>query len=208
MKKRKILILIMMLILLIGLPACSAGAAGPKQLRKEGLAPYDLSEGEQHIIESFGLDETAQILSFKAPKEAISLNIYVHELGGDKSWVTSEVGAISLAGDGAPKDGLAGTFTMELGENFDLEFIVNTAGRASIKTEELSLDIEIMASSWTFLEDLVEIKLGEEIPIALMVFDSGGNIRGYSLEDYFNPSEFEKMDLIQAVTLIFSDKDI
>jgi len=47
------------------------------------------------------------------------------------------------------------------------------------------------------------IEMDKEIPVAIMVYDSGTIMRSYSLQDYFEPSKFEGMDLVQVVTLTF-----
>jgi hypothetical protein len=49
------------------------------------------------------------------------------------------------------------------------------------------------------------IEINKEIPIAIMIYDTGVMMRAYSLEDFFSPSRFEKMNLVQAVTLTFTD---
>jgi len=53
------------------------------------------------------------------------------------------------------------------------------------------------------LQEFQRIEMDNEIPIAFMVYDSGTIMRSYSLQDYFKPSIFEGMDLVQVVTLTF-----
>ncbi len=60
-----------------------------------------------------------------------------------------------------------------------------------------------MMSMKGFLQEFPRIEIDKEIPIAFMVYDSGTIMRSYSLQDYFEPSIFEGMDLVQVVTLIF-----
>lgn len=50
--------------------------------------------------------------------------------------------------------------------------------------------------------------MNKEIPVALMVYDSGTSMSGYSLQDYFDPSVFDGMDFVQVVTLTFTDKEL
>ena len=55
-----------------------------------------------------------------------------------------------------------------------------------------------------FLEEFREMELDEEAPVAVMAYDSGTRMRSFSTEDYFEPSKFEGIDLVQAVTLEFT----
>lgn len=188
------------------LVACSSKTDSPKLLSKEGIAPYELSESEHYLLQSFGMDDTSQIISFHAPKEAISLNVNVYRLEAGGGWGDIGGGAISIGLDRKPTDQLTGTFTMQLKDNYAIDFNINSSGRASYKTNEISLDSEAVASVKGFLQEFQNIELNKEIPVALMVYNSNTRMRSYSLQDYFEPSKFEGMDLVQVVTLNFSDK--
>src|SRR5690606_31936681 len=97
---------------------------------------------------------------------------------------------------------------MQLKENYAIDFNINASGRASYKTDEIVLDTETMASTKGFLQKFQKIELNKEMPVAIMVYDSGTSMRSYSLQDYFDPSKFEGMDLVQVVTLTFTDKEL
>lgn len=62
-----------------------------------------------------------------------------------------------------------------------------------------------MASAIGFLQEFQKIEINQEIPVALMVYDSGPRLESYSLNDYFEPSKFDGMDFVQVVTLNFTD---
>ncbi len=199
-----ILVFILMLTLLV---AGSRKSDLPRILKKEGIAPYELSESEKYILQSFNMMGNSQIISFNAPKEAITLNFNVYCLREDGEWDSIGGGGISLGVDRRPNDHLTGTVTMQLREDYVIDFIINNAGtKASYKTETIPLDNEIMASSIGFLQEFQSIKINTEIPIALMVYDSGMSMRSYALQDYFEPSKFKDMDLVQVVVLEFSDR--
>ena len=195
-----------LLIMIVALTACSSKSESPKTLAKEGIAPYPLSDSEKYILQSFGMDDTAQILSFNAPKEAIGLDVRVYRLEDGEKWSTMSSGGISIGADRNPTDPLTGTFTMQLKENYAIAFNINTEGRASYKTDEILLDEEAMASVKAVLQEFQKIEMNKEIPVALMVYDSGTSMRSCSLQDYFEPSKLAGMDLVQVVTLEFSDK--
>ena len=197
---------VLLIMMIVTLSACSSKTDSPKLLSKEGIAPYELSESEKYILQSFGMDGTSQIIAFNAPKEAISLNVNVYRLGDDETWSNVGEGGISIGTDIEPIDQLTGTFTMQLRENYAIDFIINAGGTASYKTDEIVLNSEAMASIKGFLQEFQDITINTEIPVALMVYDSGTSMRSYSLQDYFEPSKFAGMDLVQVVTLEFSDK--
>ena len=203
---KRLISAMLLFILMVTLTACSNKADLPKVLCKEGISPYELSESEKYILQSFNMDGTSQIISFNAPKEAIALNVNVYRLEEDGKWSSIGGGGISIGTDRKPIDQLTGTFTMQLKENYTIDFVINASGKASYKTDEILLDSEAKASIKGFLQEFQDITINTEIPVALMVYDSGTSMRSYSLQDYFEPSKFEGMDLVQVVTLEFSDK--
>lgn len=197
---------LLLFILMVTLIACSNKADLPKVLIKEGISPYELSENEKYILQSFNMDSTSQIISFNAPKEVITLNVNVYRLEDGGKWSSIGGGGISIGADRKPTDKLTGTFAMQLKEDYIIDFVINSSGRASYKTDEILFDKEALASIIGFLQEFQEITINTEIPVALMVYDSGTSMRSYSLQDYFEPEKFEGMDLVQVVTLEFSDK--
>lgn len=207
--KRKILFLLILIFnIAMVLVACSNKTDVPKLLTKEGIAPYNLSESEKYILQAFEMEGSSQIISFHAPKEATTLNVNVYRLEDNKSWNNIGGGAVSIGTDRKPIEQLTGTFTMQLKENYAIDFNINSGGRASYKTNEIILDSEIMTSIKGFLQEFQKIEINKEIPVALMVYDSGTSMRSYFLHDYFDPSKFDGMDLVQVVTLTFTDEEM
>ena len=208
MKRKRLFSLILIFTIVMALVACSNKTDLPKLLTKEGIIPYELSESEKYILQSFGMEGNSQIISFHAPKESITLNVNVYRLESDGNWGSIGGGAVSIGTDREPIEQLTGTFTMQLKENYEIDFNINASGRASYKIDEIILDAEIMASSKGFLQEFQKIEINKEIPVALMVYDSGTSMRSYSLQDYFEPSKFDGIDLVQVVTLTFTDKEL
>lgn len=208
MRRRNTFWLILVFAIITTLVGCSNNPDAPKLLTEEGIAPYELSESEKYILESFGMKNNSQIISFHAPRDGITLNVNVYRLEGNTNWSNIGGGAVSIGTDREPIEQLIGTFTMQLRENYAIDFIVNAGGIGSYKTGEILLDTEPMASFKGFLEEFQKIEINKEIPIALMVYDSGTSMKAYALEDYFTPSKFEGMDLVQVVTLTFSDTEL
>lgn len=205
MKKVYVFVIVAMMLALIG---CSNTIDSSYNLSKEGIEPYKLSENEQYILQSFGMEDTSQIISFNAPKDAISLNINIYRLKDDKTWDSIGGGAISTSVDMKNTEQLTGIFTMQMRDNYSIGFNINSNGLYSFYTDDIMLDKAIVGSQKIFLQDFENITLNTEIPVALMVYSSGTSMKSYSLQDYFEPLKFSGMDLVQVVTMTFSDKEM
>lgn len=204
---RKFITIFLVIVLTIVFSACSNNTVAPKLLSKEGVAPYKLSESDTYLLKSLGLETDTNIISFKAPKTAKSLKVNVYVLNDDDTWDVISGGQVLLGQDANPDDRLEGTFTMMLKDNYAIDFNINTKGMASYQTDTLDVDYEIVASSKGFLTDFQKIEINKEIPVAIMIYDSGSSMRSYAMEDFFSPSRFKEMDLVQAVTLNFTDEN-
>ena len=205
MKKVYVLVIGAMILALIG---CSNTVNSSYSFSKEGIEPYKLSENEKYILQSFGMEDTSQIITFHAPKDAHSLHINVYRLKDDKKWDSIGGGAISISEDMNTTEQLTGIFTMQMKDNYAIDFHINSNGLYSFHTDDIMLDKEIVASQKTFLQDFENITLNNEVPVALMAYSSGTTMKSYSLQDYFEPLKFSRMDLVQVVTMTFSDEEM
>lgn len=205
---KKTILVVFVLTIAMTLAACSRKIDMSKIYDEVGLAPYELSEGERDLLQSFGMDGTSQIISFKAPQEAITLKVCVYSLENGEGWTDIGNGAVSIGAEREPQEILTGTFTMQLRENYSIDFNINSSGRASYKTDEISNNSKAAASSIGFLHEFQDIEINKEIPVAIMVYDDGTSMKSFSLQDYFEPSKFDGMDLVQAVTLTFSNQTL
>lgn len=194
-----IIILALVSVLLLTNPASE-----PNILDREGVGPYELTDGESDLLRYFSMQGSSQILSFNAPEQAITLDVNVYCMGSN-AWEKIGGGGISIGEDREPVDRLNGTFTMQLKDNYSLDFNISSAGQIHFATDEILLDSEITSSTKAFLTEFQQIELNEEIPVAIMVYDSGTSMRSYRPGDYFEPGKLEGMDLVQVVTLTFTD---
>lgn len=169
-----------------------------------GVEPYPMSQWEMDLLEAFGMADSARIFRFHAPEEAISLAVHVYRLSPEGEWLEVDGGGISIGLDRKPVDRLDGTFTMQLREDYAIDFRLNCAGQAAYRSQPIALDREPVASIQTFLEERQEIHLDQETPVALMAYSAGTKIRSMSLSDFYEPQSFQDMALVQAVTLEFS----
>ena len=167
---KKELSFLFMFVMLLSLSACSEKLNDAAILDKVGIAPYDLSEEGEYILQSFGMENTSQIFTFKAPEEAITMNVKVYCLENSEKWHPVGGSAISIGKSREPIEQLEGTFAMQLQENYVVDFYINCAGQMSSESEEIVFESEGMASVKVFLQEFEEVKLNTEVPVALMVY--------------------------------------
>ncbi len=202
---KRILLLLSLALLLCG---CSRGETGPGIPAEEGIAPYELSQDQQELLGAFGMEDSAGLFAFLAPEEAITIEVTACRLTDAGTWEVTGSGAMSIGAERQPVSSLSGTIAMELREDYSIDFNINCAGRGSFSSEKIEFKAEALGSTKAFLTQFQPIRLNEEIPLAIMVYDSGTSMRSYTPGDYFDVSLFEGMDLVQAVTVKFSDKEI
>ena len=202
--KKSLKILLMMLLATIILTAC----ANDGQLNQVGIAPYQLTEQNKDLLQVLGIADNVAVLNFKAPDEAITLELNDYNLSEDGSWQNDLAGRISIGQEREPVDQLAGTLAVLLKENRSFDININCGGGAVYRVDPLDAAQEYMASARMFLSDTQAIDINQEIPIALLLYDNSTQIRSYSLSDYFTPSVFGGVDSVQFITVKFTDSDV
>ena len=101
---KKFISVLLLITVIVPLSACSSKTNSPKIISKIGIAPYELSENEKYILQSFGMSDNSQIITFNAPKEARSINVNVYRLGTDEIWDNIGGGGISNEATNEPAD--------------------------------------------------------------------------------------------------------
>ncbi|RKD25915.1 hypothetical protein BEP19_03015 [Ammoniphilus oxalaticus] len=207
---KKIASIVSMVVLFMSLMACSSEPKAMKPLNKEGVAPYVFSTDEKFLLQSIGFEQDVLFVSFKAPQAAKSMKIasYVLKKG---QWLEFGGGQISLGEDAEPNARLEGLLSMLIKEDYAIQFqlVGNSLGRTTFpnsKPLEFEKAARSLATLKTSLSDFHAIELNKEIPVALMVYDEAQMIKTYDLQDYHSPEVFAEMDLVQAVTLTFSEQ--
>ena len=79
------------------------------------------------------------------------------------------------------------------------------AGGMTSQTDPLPPDPNTTMHTWAFLTDPQTIQLDQPIPVALLAYDSGTSMSSLNLQDYFHPENLTGPDLVQAVTVTFSE---
>lgn len=177
-------------------------------LAKGQVAPYELSERETQLLAAFGMDQNSQIVSFCAPETAVTVTARVYKLKEDQTWETIGDGSMSIGKEKEPVEQISGSFTMQIQDDRSIDFHINMAGQGAFSTKDVGENEEYIAEGKAFLKEAQKIELGKEIPVAVLVYDNGNSMSSYTTEDYFEPEKFKDMDLVQAVTLEFSDQEI
>jgi hypothetical protein len=196
----------MSFLLCLSLSACTKEANRASQsLTKEGIQPYKFTASDNVLLQSLNLQDKANIIEFKAPKSARNLEVSTYNLDKNNKW--EEKSSVYVSIDNSDNIRSEGTFSMLFNEDHSIDLNINTNGNASYKTDKIELDKKIILSSRIILSQYKEIKLNQQIPVAILVYDSSNTIETYSTDDYFKPQRFEGLDLVQAVVLCFTDSN-
>ena len=199
---------LLLLCLALALCGCSRTETKPGIPAEEGIAPYELTEEQQELLSAFGMEDSARLFAFLAPEEAITVEVTVCRLTDAGTWEVTGNGAMSIGAERQPVSRLSGTIAMELRGDHGIDFNINCAGRGSFSSEKTELEGEPLGSTMGYLAEFQPIELNREIPLAIMAWDSGTSMRSYRPQDYYDTSLFEGIDLVQSVTVKFSDKEI
>lgn len=204
MKKKTLLIILTFIISLI---SCTDAITINDHSKQEGIYPYELSESEENILHKFGMKDNSRIISFNAPLEAITMYVNVYSLDQNHTWTTIGGSGISIGKERLPVDQLIGNFSMIIREDYSIDCFIDCGSLVSFKAHKQKVENEIKTWSRLFLSEHKDIILGQEIPIAMMVNSSTNHMYKYTLDDYFEPSRFSNMELVQVVTITFTEDE-
>ncbi len=172
-------------------------AQGAKYLEKEGIAPYDLSEGEEYILNVMNIKKDALLVSYNATENSKMLMVRVYNLN-DGQW--DETGNLTFV---IADDNKHGTISIMEKDNYVLELSTISA---SAKSEKIDDENEYVQSQKTVINDFQNIELNKEIPVAIYINDSDTAGVPIELSEFSDPSNFEGIDLVRAVTFEFMDE--
>lgn len=206
MKRTHPLWMLLVLTLALALGACSDQAPAAQE---NTIAPYELNQQERDLLSAFGLTEdNALALSFQAPAEAKALFIQVSRLE-DGVWENVSDSVSGFGMDGPQEDlpdSFAGLLCLE--ENVDRSLSVHvqsTFGGFGNTPQGAAPDLEWTMRSTAFLQETQTIQLDQPIPIALLAYGTGTSMSSLDLQSYFTPEDLAGLDLVQAVTVTFSE---
>ena len=172
-------------------------AQGAKYLEKEGIAPYDLSEGEEYILNVMNIKKDALLVSYNATENSKMLMVRVYNLN-DGQW--DETGNLTFV---IADDNKHGTISIMEKDNYVLELSTISA---SAKSEKIDDENEYVQSQKTVINDFQNIELNKEIQVAIYINDSDTAGVPIELSEFSDPSNFEGIDLVRAVTFEFMDE--
>lgn len=202
----KRIIAVMLCICMLAFAGCSntedttdkdAAAQGAKYLEKEGIAPYDFSEGEEYILNVMNIQKDALLVSYNAPENTEMLAVRVYTLS-DGQW--EETGNLAF---GISEDNKQGTISIMEKDNYVLELSTISASTESEKIDDVN---EYIQSQKSVINDFQEIELNKEIPVAIYINDSDTAGVPHELSEFSDPANFEGIDLVRAVTFEFMDE--
>lgn len=174
-------------------------AQGAKYLEKEGIAPYDLSEGEEYILDVMNIKKDALLVSYNATENSKMLMVRVYNLN-DGQW--DEIGNLTFV---IADDNKHGTISIMEKDNYVLELSTVSAYTESEKIDD---ENEYVQSQKTVINDFQNIELNKEIPVAIYINDSDTAGVPIELSEFSDPSNFEGIDLVRAVTFEFMDETL
>lgn len=174
-------------------------AQGAKYLEKEGIAPYDLSEGEEYILDVMNIKKDTLLVSYNATENTKMLMVRVYNLN-DGQW--DEIGNLAFV---IADDNKHGTISIMEKDNYVLELSTISA---SAKSEKIDDENEYVQSQKTVINDFQNIELNKEMPVAIYINDSDTAGVPIELSEFSDPSNFEGIDLVRAVTFEFMDETL
>lgn len=172
---------------------------GAKYLDKEGIAPYDLSEGEEYILNVMNIKSKADLVSYNAPENTKMLMVRVYTLS-DGQW--EEIGNLAAVIEDGNKQG---TISIMQKDNYVLELSTLSA---STESETISAEDSYVQSQKIIIDEFQEIELNKEIPAAIYINDSDTTGVSHELSEFSDPSNFEGIDLVRTVTFEFMDETL
>lgn len=174
-------------------------AQGAKYLEKEGIAPYDLSEGEEYILDVMNIKKDTLLVSYNATENSKMLMVRVYNLN-DGQW--DEIGNLAFV---IADDNKHGTISIMEKDNYVLKLSTISA---SAKSEKIDDENEYVQSQKAVINDFQNIELNKEIPVAIYINDSDTAGVPIELNEFSDPSNFEGIDLVRAVTFEFMDETL
>lgn len=172
---------------------------GAKYLEKEGIAPYDLSEGEEYILNVMNIKKDTLLVSYNATENSKMLMVRVYNLN-DGQW--DETGNLTFV---IAENNKQGTISIMEKDNYVLELSTISA---SAKSEMIDDENQYVQSQKTVINDFQNIELNKEIPVAIYINDSDTAGVPIELSEFSDPSNFEGIDLVRAVTFEFMDETL
>ncbi len=168
----------------------------------EGITPFDLSKEAEDLLNLVGYANNAKNMYIEPPDEAVGMILKTHLLQDDNTFSSEEITA---------------TYWDMINEKYiaTLTTILNKDGSVEIKGGGFSASVESVLDedykthlvAWDFLNQHTEIKLNEEIPIMIRLYDDGNSYPVLYPGAYFEPERFDgfDMDVVHVITITFTD---
>lgn len=139
------------------------------------------------------------LVSYNATENTKMLMVRVYNLN-DGQW--DEIGNLAFV---IADDNKHGTISIMEKDNYVLELSTISA---SAKSEKIDDENEYVQSQKTVINDFQNIELNKEMPVAIYINDSDTAGVPIELSEFSDPSNFEGIDLVRAVTFEFMDETL
>jgi len=198
---RKTITVIMTLLILITVSACTAEQAPQMYIERAKL-----TEQEQDIVNLLGADVNQLIYDFKLDETVKSVSINTYELR-DGEWVLINGGGGLQFTD---TEGRASIDFDSLDEGLRIAIQSESNSSATAYTKDIEDDDSLISRATSSLSDRTEIEYDKEIPLAVQIASSKSEVISYSVEYFSTPEEYAKhgYENVYAVTIIFSQNDV
>lgn len=189
--------------LLMLLADCSGAPApaGPGE-QAHLVSPYPYTESQAELLRLTGLTEKVRAVRFDLPPGCESVKLTVYQLDGDGAWQAVTKGELRPQQSDAPQQGVV---AFMLGESGDIISTINLQGQATYQTEAPLDTGDFAAFSNVFLGEAEQIQWDAELPVGMLLYSLQPSVPAYELNDFFEPGRFAKEDIVQAITLKFTN---
>ncbi|MCM1119171.1 MAG: hypothetical protein NC543_07395 [bacterium] len=201
---RKILYALSVLLLFMGLCACSgeSGAGGAKLY----IEPAQLTEEEQQLAELLGANTGQRIFDFALDDTVQSIQINSYRLI-DGNWELEMGGGGQIFSD---KHGRIALDFDRLSEGLRVALQSERHGGSTSYEREVDDAFTDMGYATSVLSARTEITYEKEIPLVLQIVTAKDRVISYSADYFDHPEELEKLDYegVYALTVRFSQSSV
>lgn len=192
---KKYVMLLVMVIVLLGVTACSSQ-------REMTLEPAQLDQKEEKLKSLLCTEEKPLLLDFSVEDSMKSVRVQFYELDKQGKWKKGTQLNEAVGGSGriaVVYNGEGGLKYMALQSGEDETAVFSNKGTdkelkaGRIKTE-------------TGLQEKAIIASDKEIPVFIGILSSKEHVETYDVNTYFEPEKYKGHDKVYAATVTFSEK--
>lgn len=204
--KRGMALLLTLAMLFVLVSCTENNPSEDKQLKtKAGVAPYKLTKNEQLVLDLAGAEDT-WLISYKQPEGATEFQVKTYYLDKNKKWIENGGGGIGNAPGDDSYWKLNGILSLQLKKDYVIEMgYRGDRQKCTYKSNKIKPKEEMNGYQRLVLTEFQEMKLNEEIPIAVFGYTKGTRLYVFELDYFYKPKQFREYDIVQVVTVQFTN---